>query len=280
MGGIEAVTYLTATTFLGGVLGWDGYPVSAEAAVSIREPVCGVTCVVPIATYWETGVREYEPLDGPVVWEDYGSWTTPETTPFTCYNIWNGKGPGNFGWLNWSEQGYICGFQPNDCDEQCLAFNLDPAHCTGMIGIDEEVSGATGVMVGNDVTDQLDKYTSNPTDMIQNGEYPISFVVPLYTEASDEGGCGKTYTVSGFARMQLIGYELSQGSGAAEDPWINPTICTNVAPIGVEPIVPEPGELPNYGFRLTAFFMEFVEPESIAGACDGYGTITTIRLTK
>jgi hypothetical protein len=92
--GVLAITHIEAPTFFGGVFGLNGLPLSAEAAVSVDIPPCGVTCVVPIATYWND-----DPVLGPVQTftaseelgeTDWTAWDLDNRPPFTCYNIWNG----------------------------------------------------------------------------------------------------------------------------------------------------------------------------------------------
>jgi hypothetical protein len=278
--GIEAVTYMTAPTFLGGVLGWDGYPVSAVAAVSVRAPVCGVSCVVPIATYWNVSstwgvTRTYETSDVPN-WFEHTEWITTSDTPFKCYNIWNGDGPGNFGWLQWELQNIFC--DTDDCGEQCLGDNLNPDECIGKLGIGEWVAGGPGTVNGDYVRDQLNRWISSPGALVDNDEstWPKAFTVPVFTTTANLGGCNQAYLVSGFGRMQLIGYQLSQGGGTnvEQDPWVDPSVCTDVYdPFGE-------GEEPNKGRRLTAIFYDLILEDALTGSCEPYGTISTIRLTK
>jgi Flp pilus assembly protein TadG len=277
--GIRALTYITAPTFLGGVLGWDGYPVNAVAAVSIRAPVCAVDCVVPIATYWNISptlglTRTFETSDVPN-WLSYTQWTTTSVTPFQCYNIWNGGDPGNFGWLQWSLQDIFC--DTDDCGEQCLGDNLNPEYCIGYLGIGEWVAGGPGTVNGDYVRERLDEWISEPgfwEDPDDPG--PRDFTVPVYT-IKQGGGCNDEYLVAGFARMQLIGYKLSQGGSATVevDPWVDPSICTDISedPFGV-------GIEPNNGRRLTAIFYDLILEDALTGDCEPYGTISTIRIKE
>ena len=143
--GIEAITYITATTFFGGLFGIDGLPLTATASV-LLEGTCSVTCVVPIATYdldqdpdMDDFVPSPDPDPLPSGGYDWASWLTEGR----CYNIWNGSGPGNFGWLNWSLQGRLC--QAGDCSSNCLADNLAPQVCeSGWIKVGDLVAGSTG----------------------------------------------------------------------------------------------------------------------------------------
>jgi hypothetical protein len=276
--GVLAITHIEAPTYFGGVFGLNGLPLTAEAAVSVDIPPCGVTCVVPVATYWnddpDTGeLREF--VSSQELEEDeWTVWTLSDTLPFHCYNIWNGEESdqgGNFGWLNWLLQGVT--WRTQDCDEQSLASNLEPGNCIGWLSVGEHVAGATGVKTGNPVLTELNKWIDDHQP----------FTVPLWNEANSEGtGCGDSYyIVAGFARMQLIGYDLSQGGGAAYDPWIPEyyeceeimQMCENVGYIPA-------GEDPNCGNRLTAYFINMVDLTSIPGECDSFGTVTTLRMLK
>jgi type II secretory pathway pseudopilin PulG len=257
--GIEAVTHIEAFTFFGGIMGLDGLPLTADAAVSVGVPPCGVTCVVPVATYWYTDVREFETSQDPDTWQVWGP--DGSIPPFTCYNIWNGEGPGNFGWLNWSRQEIYC--STGDCSAECLAYNLTPGQCIGYLAIGEWVAGTTGRINSRQVQTQLNRYIDEH----------LSFTVPLYFQQDGTGGCGASYQIAGFARMQLIGYKLPQG--AHYDPWVPEEYLSLCTPIGAAP-----GEEPNDGTRLTAYFLDFIDESSLPGDCEGYGTITTPRMIK
>lgn len=291
--GIEAMSVMTAPTFLGGVLGWDGYGVSAEAWVSIIEPVCGVTCVVPVAQYWcepgaecEGDVRTFLASDDPD-WA-LGPWGVDNWPPgegFECYNIWNGEGPGNFGWLNWTEQGYFCA--TDDCSSVCLSDNLDPDKCIGWIGIGDWVAGSTGTMNDSKVRAQLDKWIGDPSRLgdpnCYNGCYPKSFAVPLWSTKNNGQGCGANsgvkYQVSGFAVMQLLGYKTPQGSSS--DPWFYDGDGDDEPDIQLCHSIEPPGTDPNQGNRLTAYFKRLVTEDSFPGDCDAsYGTLSTIRIRR
>jgi hypothetical protein len=66
--GIEASTASVAPSFFGGIVGLDGLPIQAEAAVVFAGNVCQETCIAPIATL--TTTFQYAPA---------------------CYNIWDGS---------------------------------------------------------------------------------------------------------------------------------------------------------------------------------------------
>jgi hypothetical protein len=232
--GIEAFTYITAPTFLGGVIGLDGLPLQATAQV-ILEKACGASCVVPVATY---GIEF--------------------TSTATCYNIWNGSGPGNFGWLNWSWQETFC--DTADCSSPCLVDNLTPGICrSGFIRVGDWVAGTTGVSNDSKIRKMLQYYIDTPEE----------FTVVVWDKTNNESGCGPWpnglhYRVAGFARMQLLGYQLSQGPGY--DPFVDPSTCVTL------------GEEPNDGNRLTARFIDWVGGEG--GNCKAIGTLRAPRLQE
>lgn len=237
--GVEAVTFITAPTFFGGIIGLDGMPVQASAAV-LLEPPCAATCVVPIATYMI----------------DF------TTTEGTCYNIWNGDGPGNFGWLNWSLQGELCGNNEDRCNVPCLVENLTPDTCqSGLIRVGDYVAGTTGVQNSGQIKQILRYYIDTPAH----------FTVPVWEVNNSGQGCGHPngglwYRVAGFAEMQLIGYQLSQGNSQAYDPIQDPSTCVTL------------GSEPHDGNRLTAYFIRWVEGQP--GNCDPGGSLLTPRLVK
>jgi hypothetical protein len=225
--GVEVTVYITAPTYLGGIVGFDGYPLEATAA-SLLEIACGEDCIVPIATY----AIEF-------------------TTTATCYNIWNGTGPGNFGWLNWSWQDNHC--DTGDCSSNCLVDNLTPGTCpSGFIRVGDWTAGTTGVSNDSKVRKLLEYYIDTPEE----------FTVVVWEETNGGGGCGPWpsglhYKVVGFARMQLLGYQLSQGK--AYDPIVDPSTCVTL------------GEAPNDGNRLTARFMGWAGGQG--GRCKAVGTV-------
>lgn len=237
--GIEAVTFITAPTFFGGIFGLDGLPVQATAAV-VLQPPCGASCVVPIATYTMT----FTAAEG------------------TCYNIWNGDGPGNFGWLNWSLQGSGCDQGGDTCSSRCLEENLSPNSCkSGLIHVGDDAAGTTGDKNSGLVRKVLKYYIDTPEH----------FTVIVWDVTNEQQGCGHPgnglyYHVAGFAEMQLIGYQLAQGGGQIYDPIQDPSTCVTL------------GTGPHGGNRLTAYFIQWVDGEP--GNCDAAGSLLIPRLVK
>jgi hypothetical protein len=73
--GVEAIVHSIAPSFFGGILGLDGLPIQAEAAVVIEAGVCAAGCLAPIATLTTTFEFDecYNIFDGPTAGgEDQG----------------------------------------------------------------------------------------------------------------------------------------------------------------------------------------------------------------
>jgi hypothetical protein len=284
--GVEAVSTIDAQTFFGGVVGVNGLVINAEAAVSLFAPACGAECVVPIAVYWDLTNDWFQGTSDTPDW-NAAPWSVENPPPFACYNIWNGQGEGNFGWLDWRLQEIDCPVSQGNCSEPCLAYNLDPEYCLGYLSIGEKVAGTVGTKTANDVLEQLDKWIGwHPEWGISNPDAypPQSFTLPLY-EIADGTGCTGWYEVAGFAEMQLIGYQLSQGGGVVmNDPWFSnqwQDLCTICENVNVPPDLQDPcAASPNGGTRLTAFFLDYVDPSALPGECDIYGTVSTPRFVR
>lgn len=289
--GIEAITYITSPTYFAGIMGVNGLRLNADARVFFGA-ACGVGCVVPVATHTDT-IAYVAPTDG--------------YTP--CINIWNGDGPGNFGWLNWSWQiaNPAGGAAPpateckaDDCSSNCLADNLDPFdEClSGWIQVGDWAAGTPGVTDDSKVRRWLNEYIGIEEKKYDDGVYdPIEFVVPVwgpgYNEnypmtdpyevvsgtITDGSGCGKAtdpttlhgqfYNVVGFAKMQLLGYELSEGKAYDPPPPGWPDFSyTECITVGIRP--------EKSGNRLTAVFREWVQ--GAGGTCDSVSIVDGLSL--
>jgi hypothetical protein len=223
--GIRAVTHITAPTYFGGIMGFDGYPLEARAAVKFEVACSGGWCMLPVAIH------------------DTGFMTATEKPEGECFNMWDGAGGGNFGWLNWSlnpndpklspienpyscqnldEWGYI-GELPDDCSAECLDINMDPEYCQRVdpahIQYHDQVGGTTGVKNGDMIRDRLKYYIME--------QEPVQVVVYDVTQGSKnkgaEQGCAKPtnkgglrYRVVGFACFYMTGFRLSHGQGATQ----------------------------------------------------------------
>jgi hypothetical protein len=260
--GIEAITYITAPTYFGGIIGLQGLPLQADAG-TLLELACGGDCIVPIATH----ARPFTDTDLYTITVD-------------CFNIWNGDGPGEFGWLNWSWQEENCELYPHycvvppeechqdDCSSLCISKNLNPDRCSsGFIEVGDWVAGTTGVVNDVKVRNELEYYIGIKDDP---DHPPHPFTTIVYTTTNGMQGCGPWpnglhYQVAGFAQMQLLGYKLAQG--VAYDPWIDPAECRALGEVPNDP---------NEGNRLTAKFLQWGGGEG--GRCYAVGSLLAPRL--
>jgi hypothetical protein len=216
--GVEATAHITAPTFFGGVVGFDGYPLSAEAGVEFESVCYGGECLLPIAVF-AGGFKSGSAYDWVVDFEDG-----------QCYNLWDGKGGGNFGWLNWSNQGddFSCKSAGSsaDCSATCVERNMNPDTCidqpADMVWVGDEVGGGPGIMNASQIRAWLDYYIDTPGLIAR---------LLLYDETEEYGGatCGTAtwnngqlkkrqgtfYIVEGFGAFKITGYRLSQGKGKA-----------------------------------------------------------------
>jgi hypothetical protein len=236
--GIRAITHIVAPTFFGGIMGFDGYPVQARAAV-LHEIACtGGWCMLPIAIH------------------DNGFLTAAETTAEgQCFNMWDGAGSGNFGWVNWSLNGdlgeYSCkseelynwdyvGDLVDDCSAQCLNINMNPDYCVRIdpndIQVGDPVGGTTGVKNGDFIRDWLKYY------IVDHGE-PVEILIYDTTmgpaNKGPETGCAKPtnenglrYRTAGFACFEMTGFRLSNGKGAVQC-----DLGTDLDPVTGKPIL-------------------------------------------
>jgi hypothetical protein len=236
--GIEAFAASLAPSFFGGVIGLDGISVEADAAV-VFEGACSDNCVMPIAPYsrtFETGL---------------------------CYNIWNGEGSGNFGWLNWTLQGNTCEQGGGACSAQCLEQNLDPDECnSGRIEVPTWVGGTVGDKNSNGIRQQLRWYIDEMEP----------FTVPIWDYTNEGGGCGRPgsglhYHIVALAKFQALAYQLSQGGGNAYNPYdIDIEDCEDW------------GDGPHGGNRITGMFVEWYGGG--AGDCVPWDSLIAPRVIR
>jgi hypothetical protein len=288
--GVEAITHITATAFFGGIFGFDGYPVQARA-VSLLKQACTADCLVPITT-------------------DISLLETAETGQ--CFNIWRESqttvpSPGLYGWVSWTWQQSMCDplygdgrpcpevtQQTNACDEGTLADNLDPEYCaSGFVKVGDWMSGTSGVISSDDVTDLLDYYIGirDENGDLRDVSMPVTVTVPMYSGTNldavwncknvatcklmsnleDPCSGGLHYRVAGFARMQILGYQLSQTTNPVPDlAEFDPSTCETW------------GVVPHDGNRISARFIEWVDDVNTSDACyDPSGTLlSSPKLTE
>ena len=304
--GIEAITYITAPTYFGGILGFHGYPLQARAVSQVKL-ACGDECLVPITTDVDFLLDEH---DEPMLNE--------------CFNVWferekpDGTLPlGVLGWVNWSWQWSMCTSEEygdgrpcplpqgtNGCDTPVLGQNLDPVNCaSGFVKVGDWLSAASGAMSAEEVKCHLSYYlgipgADNTVPLDCSDGEPHSFTIPVYGQSTvdvlpDEKPVpcnsmsepydpyywfendlnyndGLHYQVVGFARMQLLGYSLSAGTPVPAETIFDPASCITHGT--------EDGE----AFRISARFLEYVTDYTSTNECyDPMGTLwSSPRLTE
>jgi hypothetical protein len=211
--GVEATAYITAPTYFGGVIGLNGLPLDAEAAVQFEAVCYGGKCLLPIAVY-AAGYTDSD--ENTIVDFEEGK----------CYNLWDGSGGGNFGWLNWSNQGAAYSCPGSDCDVPCLDRNMDPTYCSShpddMVQVGDLVGGEPGVKNADALRSWLDYYISTNTI----GRFVVYDAVTVLGGGNKTCGTtdwkknpptrkGHFYRVAGFGAFQITGYRLSKGNGTA-----------------------------------------------------------------
>ena len=279
--GIEAITYITAPTYFGGILGFDGYPLQARA-VSLLRQACSAGCVRPITT-------DFSLMEDAEVGQCFNIWRESQTG-----NDTEEISPGLYGWVSWTWQEAVCGTpdrpcpevdqKVNGCDAGVLADNLSPAYCaSGFIKVGDWISSTSGKVNGDDVRCLLNYYIGyvDPAASCPiTSTVPVPFTIPVYegTTADLEGGSstpclrmsdptvptsgGLHYHVRAFARMQMLGYQLSQGTSDEVNVGHDGQGCVTI------------GEIPHNGSRITAQFVRWVDDTVSSDECyDPGGTV-------
>jgi hypothetical protein len=321
--GVEAVTHITATAFFGGIFGVDGYPIQARA-VSLVRLACDSDCVVPF-TVWLNLLLDpntEEPRDTCFhIWTErdknaanissgalgWVNWTWQEsvskcTVPDESWDCWDGRacpasqGPG--------------------CQEGALEANLNGVlNCAnGFVKVGDWMNSATGVMDSVDVRCWLSYYVGYMDPDVKedkqctDGE-PHSMTIPVYDEttADLEGGSttpclrmsnpcdyttgGLHYHVVGFARAQLLQYQLSKGPEVPPDEelaypvdscytYYDLPTCGAPTDAGYEDCIAD--KIETDGFRITISFDEYVSDATSSSSCsDPWGTLlSSPKLTE
>ncbi len=317
--GIEAITYITAPTYFGGIFGFDGYPLEARAVSLIRQ-ACGDDCLIPVTTHQSLLPDQDNP------------------GPYPCYHIWkerviskNEISEGLLGWVSWTWQESVCdGSEPcepqrpcpavaqgNGCDAPLLEANISPGTCaSGFVKVGDWIAAAPGDMSSSGVRCALDYYLDyQDPDNLCTDDAPHSFTVPVYNETTEDYGistasCGVMpqpcniydinpayvlhYHVSGLARMQILQYQLSEGVGAVkyppDDALGSDTLnrinsCTSYYDFQCDPDLDpdcDINEKKKDGFRITVEFLNWVDDFSSSEACfDPDGTLYSApRITE
>ncbi len=180
----------------------------------------------------------------------------------TLYNLWDGGGPGNFGWADWWNSNPpatepICSSggglgTPLLCENllhpETMIYHHD---CNPLpdstVSVGDCVDGLPGVKNSIDIRDALAKLIGPP---------PIPITVPIWSTSSGSGS-GLSYTVIGFATFVVTGYYLPQGS-ASQGGNAGTQCFTQVAP-GV--IIPN-----GSGNCIVGYFTDYA---NVAGEADG-----------
>jgi hypothetical protein len=196
--------------------------------------------------------------------------------------------PGLYGWVSWTWQEAVCGNDRpcpevdqgvNGCDTGVLTSNLDPSNCaSGFIEVGDWMSSTSGKINGDDVRCMLDYYLGIPHPIEECGvssDEVVPFIFPLYdistadpsipdgssipclrmSDPDDPSSGGLHYRVKGFARMELLGYQLSQGTSEEVSVGHDGYGCVTI------------GEIPNNGSRITARFIQWVEDSNTSSEC-------------
>jgi len=115
------------------------------------------------------------------------------------YDIWQGGGPGNFGWLSWNGANnapYV--------EQQLTPGNVvdyvDPVGSCAQIAIGCWVQGEPGVKNSSGIRSQLDGW-------ISSGLSGTPMIIPIY-DTSSGNGSNVNYHIVGFAAFILEGYSL------------------------------------------------------------------------
>lgn len=112
-------------------------------------------------------------------------------------NVWNGKGPGNFGWLTWTGENGIPTLVTSLTPPGDSNTYINPADPTDHeVSIGDWVRSRPGVGNSRQVRDALDA-------LIQEE----SIVLPVWDQVSTDGTTGQ-YRTSGYALVRLLSYHL------------------------------------------------------------------------
>jgi hypothetical protein len=178
----------------------------------------------------------------------------------------------SLGWLNWSLQGESHSCQSvgegSDCSASCQEYNLRQDTClSGRIAVDEWVAGTAGVKNSRDVRAGLNCYLGTAPVSADCPEPGAPITVVVY-DTYVGNGCNQgqnpskmRYHVVGFAKFQVLGYQLSQGGGTSVG-----HDGSGCADYGTQ------------GNRITGEFLEWVDGEP--GDCDAAGTVIAPRVLE
>ena len=118
------------------------------------------------------------------------------------YNIWDGLGSGNFGWLSFNgdnDAPYVI----QELQHGSPVDYVDPHGQCSQLAIGCWVQGLPGVSNGSGVHDALDWWKDNR-------DQPMTIII--YDQTEGQGANGN-YRIAGFASFELVNYSLPQGGG-------------------------------------------------------------------
>ncbi len=180
----------------------------------------------------------------------------------TYYNLWDGGGPGNFGWADWGNTNDpktdpICSGAGSGTPLLCenlrhpetmvYTHNCNPLPDT-TVSVGDCVDGLTGVKNATDIRAALSSLIGPP---------PIPVTVPIWNTSSGSGS-GLSYNIIGFATFIVTGYYLPQGGGAQAG---NANLCFTVT---------ISGPIPNgSGNCIVGYFSNYA---NVSGEADGCTT--------
>jgi hypothetical protein len=164
---------------------------------SVRQPACAVC---PIALNWD-------------IIDDLVAGTEEDTS---LENIWNGTGPGQFGWLTWPGDDSSAGsavylaYALNNCNVSKWEYVNPDDFDDQILNIGDPIVGNTGVSDASAVEAILESYIA--------WEEPIR--VAVWESVDDQGGSDIRYILRGYAEVIITDYDLS-GQG-----WISATFVS------------------------------------------------------
>lgn len=111
-------------------------------------------------------------------------------------DIYNGSGPGNFGWLTWTGDQSVGGLVRSLTPPGASESYINPADPSDhRVSLNDWVKGRTGVSNARDIRTALD------------GLKPLSITVPVWDRVEGQGS-NLRYHIVGFARIQITDYNL------------------------------------------------------------------------
>ncbi len=202
--GVVVTATTTFNTFFMNVLGMQVGSVNAQAK-AIFAPVNNIpNNLWPIAPKCA--------IPNPSVFAQCGFTQTPPGGPPIYYNLWEGGGSGNFGWLTWNN---------STSDPNCAGGGVGvPLLCNNVrhpetmqytnpnnpldhtVSVGDAVNGLTGVKNSSNIVAALNSIVASGT--------PIS--VPIWGTSSGSGS-NLTYNIVAFGTFVLTGFYLPQGVG-------------------------------------------------------------------